>query len=857
MNSTKFLQIASGGSSDPRNQEIVSKIGSFFKPQAGGEMPPVTAGVPDSMPTPGADALLTDWDNTPNNPLIQGFQSLFSSGSDYFDNPENQIRLFDVDNRVKGQAGIFRTNQTGLSPFGADIDGKPLYTFEDIRNSKEFDLGKNRLYSLGSITQQLGTFGDPEDADKFAKMTYLAGDPNFMGRIEGLKSQGDSKGAVNTILTEFGLPDIDSIENSDDKNRAYGIGFAAYNYVENAEKMSPSQKSLALSTMGLMSYKFKDGTDLSNKPLILDEAGNTAFSVGDAIGLAGAGTDIYSLQKNWDQIDVIQRLTYGKGSPSQMAATGKRMGFLGDPAMGGASVTQTGAQLGEAGFTAVPSAGIGAITGYGDALPEGYEVIGGGERPGQVIAVPKGLSFSSSTINGTNDIRSINAAPGVKKASTGAFQLHSNWLNTGNSSVATRGTSFASGMGQSGISKDPYLMSAVIAASLFGNTTSKPKKEEKGNNSTLKAAGAGGGIAAAIGSTGGGAGILLSTGEVVAAGSAIPAGATAVGSAALPGTGLLGVAAANPVLTGAVLTAAAGYLAYSYLQGGKSKEQMARDSVRELSVNSGLVNKDDYTVQLSDGSFADVGIDGHGGQHEFRFKELDPNGVDRPLNSYDVDYTNDLDYSANMMTSALVRMMAGGKGTPIDQFAGQLANASLGQVGYGQDMTLENYNYVRDNVRGFYFKQGVQTKEDAYALANQMFAEGRVTESDYIGMQQGINMVFDEESFDTAQVLMSGRNKGLQVAGEIAKSPGPNFTVQDMMPYFKEQGQSISDVIGLEDEPAEVYGLQFNAGTYAGNANTDAFTKSIIKYDSMNKWTNMSAEEAAAEKNKMKQLGIL
>jgi len=106
----------------------------------------------------------------------------------------------------------------------------------------------------------------------------------------------------------------------------------------------------------------------------------------------------------------------------------------------------------------------------------------------------------------------------------------------------------------------------------------------------------------------------------------------------------------------------------------------------------------------------------------------------RPLSAYDVDYTNDLDFSSNMMTNALMRMVAGGKGTPIDQVAGQLGNAALGKVGFGQDMTEENFNYVRDNVRGFYFKQGIQTKEDAYALSNQMFAEGRIAEVDLVAM---------------------------------------------------------------------------------------------------------------------------
>jgi hypothetical protein len=174
-----------------------------------------------------------------------------------------------------------------------------------------------------------------------------------------------------------------------------------------------------------------------------------------------------------------------------------------------------------------------------------------------------------------------------------------------------------------------------------------------------------------------------------------------------------------------------------------------------------------------------------------------------------------------------MRMMAGGKGTAIDQEAGQFANASLGKVGFGQDMTEENFNYVRDNVRGFYFKKGIQTKEDAYALSNQMFAEGRITEMDAIAMQQGINMTFDEDGYGLAQTVMAGRWKGIETAADAPSSPGPNF---DALPITK-----LPDPIAkptsesIEAEP-EQYGLQMNTGTYGGNKNTDAFTRSIIKF---------------------------
>ncbi len=261
--------------------------------------------------------------------------------------------------------------------------------------------------------------------------------------------------------------------------------------------------------------------------------------------------------------------------------------------------------------------------------------------------------------------------------------------------------------------------------------------------------------------------------------------------------------------------------------GGKSESQAGRDSVRKLGVQSGLIDKNNWTVTLSDGSTADVGKDGGAEGHKFT-DESKIRGENRELHPYDVDYTNDLDFASSMMTSALVRMMSGGKGKPIDQVGGQLANAALGKVGFNQEMTEENFAYVRDNARGFFFKQGIQTKEDAYALSNQMFAEGRLTEMDTISMQQGINMAFDENGFDTAASLAVGRWKGLDVATEIPSSPGPNYDVRKPSTKFPTEGQ-IESVDMPEQAPPED-DLQMNSGTYGGNANTDIFTKSIIKY---------------------------
>jgi len=936
------IQISALGSADPKNMEI----------QEGYKGQPLSNQLINMSPeqqTQMHTQLKFDYDESPNNPIIQNFNSLFDEPVKELDSPEVQNGLFDVDNFVKGQSGIFRTKQEGLSDFGMDVDGKSLWAMADIKDSQDYDLGKNKLYTTGTMLQQMGAFSDEEEADNFAAFTEAAGDPEWMGQIAGMSASGDMKGAVNGILMKMGVGDLSTLKNSEDKKKGYGIAFAAYNYAANVDKLSPSQQSLSLGTIASMAYKFKDGSDIGNKPLIQDAEGNVQLTVGNAMNMAGSGIDVFGLQKNWDQLDAIQRITYGPGGAGQIAATGKRMGILNTPQLGGKSINMTPEDLGKAGFTSVPSAGIGAITGNGDALPPGYEVVAAGQAPGQVIAVPKGLSRTSATINGSAEIRTLNETPGVKKAGIGAFKVHSQWqqIPPGGQNGAI-GTTLGTALTESGVTQDPYLTSAVVATSVFGNTVSKtpnpgsfqqavamagtkqgkPKqyniqqmsKSDQNLNTTIQTsqavvntmakygnetAKAGAGYVNAVaagkklydvmnnpnatdkekteamaGAAQAGTNIAASMGSQTASGVApgINVAMAAYGASKVLGSdatpeqkavalrrtgedaalayftfGIAPIAqyadaqffggvgdkyrtkldSVDPgkIVADKIVAAALG-------SGGKNKEQQGRDSARK-SVKD--LTDGNFNLTLTDGTVADIGIDGDGGQHEFRFKDKSM-GVDRPLSAYDVDYTNDLDFTSNMMSSALMRLVSGGKGTATDQIAGQMGNAALGKVGFGAEMTEENFAYVRDNIKGWFFKKGIQTKEDAYALNNQMFSEGRATEMDQIAIQQGIDMVFSDAGFDNANMLMAGRWKGLDVASDVSKSPGPNFDLKPMpRPTMDSgfpaggQGANIPDILtsaaegaGIED--VQQYTTTFNPGAYGGNKNTDAFTKSIIKY---------------------------
>lgn len=251
-------------------------------------------------------------------------------------------------------------------------------------------------------------------------------------------------------------------------------------------------------------------------------------------------------------------------------------------------------------------------------------------------------------------------------------------------------------------------------------------------------------------------------------GSAMVAGLSQMGAGAVLG-------AAAPWVYGGIIAAS---ILGNAVKTGKSADQGARDSVREYFQQNGLTD-DDFNVTLADGNKFNIGVDGHGGYHQFAHPELrtEAHSKDGHLNAWDIDYTNDLDYAAGMGGITLSRLTTGGTGKAIDQVGSQLGNASLSTVGYGKDFSAQNFGAVQQNLRAMYAQNGIKSKTDGYQLANQAFAEGRINESDHAAALQSMDMIFNNDGYQTAQKLMAGRWRGIEVAStfEPAKTP---FTVE-------------------------------------------------------------------------------
>lgn len=228
-----------------------------------------------------------------------------------------------------------------------------------------------------------------------------------------------------------------------------------------------------------------------------------------------------------------------------------------------------------------------------------------------------------------------------------------------------------------------------------------------------------------------------------------------------------------------------GSLVLGSIQAGKSGNQTARDQLRAGAEHLGLTD-DKFNITLANGSKFDIGIDGHGGQREvYNTAGLRPDQKDiHTLNAWDLDYTKDLDAITGVAGNGLALMLYGdGHNDHVTQMGNYFTNAAV-STAKTADLTEAGFAETQKNMQKMYSDSGIKNKADAYALSNQLFAEGRVNQTQLVSIQQGINLTFDpfKTSFGAAHQLLEGVKLGRQ--GTDNKAP-PAENVRIPLPPAK------------------------------------------------------------------------
>lgn len=204
-------------------------------------------------------------------------------------------------------------------------------------------------------------------------------------------------------------------------------------------------------------------------------------------------------------------------------------------------------------------------------------------------------------------------------------------------------------------------------------------------------------------------------------------------------------------------------------QGTVTREQM-RGQIQSL----GLTDEE-HNLTLANGEKYNIAKNQSREWFDTNGRRADQTGVSK-LNSWDVDYTKDLDGVMNVAGNALSMLIYGSNDAYTGQMANYFTNAAVSDSGSAA-LTKDSFTASQSNLQGFFKQAGITTKNDANALANQLANEGRISQTQLVTIHQGINLTFDENGFQAANQLLEGVKLGRK--GGEAKKGAPKKDIRD------------------------------------------------------------------------------
>lgn len=617
--------------------------------------------------------------------------------------------------------------------------------------------------------------------------------------------------------------------------------YAAYNLYANWNHMSPAQKSRAVVSLGVQGYKFASGNDFSKEFLVKPGTGSPGLTYGDAFSLFGSGVNVYSLAKNWDQLNTLQKITGGATTGMNLAQTAKNFGLLGFGTKGAAAKGIK--DLAQAGWNASPSFGVGAVTApAGTTVPAGYTAIPSGIE-GHVTAVP--IANASSAGGAVSGTPAASWGTPSYAGYTAAALEGVNAINALTSDMPDKDKAFQVQKAGAMAVADIYTAGGASAAYALINSVPLGRKLTGAIENVLQKVDP---LSNAIG--------MFDTDRWKVEGDKLKAlrekgtfvpdellnsmptrGRTKDELVALENEKLSQGQFGNPKfaasrdLRDTTGKDFAGYSAFAEKDPQWFNKPVAeRVSFAQKALDAGAIREHNGTIDVDWKKLEDPGtppktdINGTDGGSQLqaglaRMAKNDPytagaliahsafspsfqagdasHAFDNLKDHFDTDSltlangatadvkkqsdrTNtkhDLDYYAGLSGITLTEMLAADKHPSVTKAGQKIGNAMLGDVGSGAPFTPENFGRVRDNFRSAFSKAGISSLSDAYKLSNVLYAGERINDTDLIRMHQVADMTFGEGGHDIGMKLFPGRTRGLEVAGEGAPDVTPGSNV--------------------------------------------------------------------------------
>ena len=215
---------------------------------------------------------------------------------------------------------------------------------------------------------------------------------------------------------------------------------------------------------------------------------------------------------------------------------------------------------------------------------------------------------------------------------------------------------------------------------------------------------------------------------------------------------------------------------------GHSREQAHRDMMRRTIQQSNIIQRAEnhhFYYVLADGQYYNVGIDGSDGRamdinaktKTFYHPELLQAGKDQEhanklkgeMLPYDIDYTNNLDFTASVLARPLIILGMGGSNNrdqqEYEQMLGYLTNATTSNM--GREFTADNFEKMRGNIIAGIQRTGINNKSQLVDSISYLYLRGKVTKTDFNKAKMAANLIYDNNGYQQAQNLnhQAGRDQ--------------------------------------------------------------------------------------------------
>ena len=349
---------------------------------------------------------------------------------------------------VLASAGVFNSPDSSRIAVGVNSRGNTVYSDAELSQDKEPTRGQMMSMEIGQSLANVGGFTSGKDIESYVTAGQIASSTDFYGELDKSKSANDPKDFISKLSKINNRPL--------DKNTE---GLAGYDLYENWGQLSVGQKSMALNALSLQTYRFSDGSSLSDRVLTTDKSTGRAITALDSIELGESGVNTAPLVRNWDQYNLVQDTMFDAPDSKELANNISSMGFLGS-GIEGAAVKTNESSLAKLGAAPASNMGVGALTiKAGMAVPQGYTQVASADGSKVIIPMDNVSTVAPSQIDPKI----------VKKA---AQDVYSTWDTKGKKERIPQGLVGGSAL-VSGLSKmstsNPYALGALTGYSTLQN----------------------------------------------------------------------------------------------------------------------------------------------------------------------------------------------------------------------------------------------------------------------------------------------------------------------------------------------------------------------------------------------------